>query len=211
MIHSYVNVIVADTEAELPLPSGLSGSKRVAFTVDTGKRFVDVGGEWVEGAAGPQGEIGPAGPAGEDGSDGAQGPQGIQGPAGNTYLAVPFLSGTVTLTNMALADTELPATHYRLKLDLTGFTQYRATMRVATQGSTNSDVRFQGSTNDSVFGNLDGGSGPEVALFGTGEKDSGWQPLSVAYRAADIRIRMMGKDGDGAADPVVRQIVLHFK
>ena len=199
----YSNLVVADTQAELPSPSSVSGQKRVALALDTGKMFADVSGSWQEVAI--QGEAGPAGPKGDTGSTGQA------GPAGNTYLALPFYSGTVTLTNMTLADAEIPATQYRLKLDLIGFTQYRATCRVATQGSTNSDIRFQGSTDDSSFSNLDGGAGPELALFGTGEKDTGWVTLAVGFRASNIRIRMMGKDGDGAADPVVRQIVLHFK
>jgi hypothetical protein len=196
----YSNLIVSDTQAELPVPAGVSGAKRVAVALDTGKILADVAGSWQEIAI--QGAEGPEGPAGETGP---------AGPAGNTYLAVPFLSGTFTLTNMALADTELPAVNYRLKLDLTGFTQFRATCRVATQGATNSDIRFQGSLDDSSYSNLDGGAGPELALFGTGEKDTGWVTLAVGFRAANVRVRMMGKDGDGTADPVVRQIVLHFK
>jgi hypothetical protein len=247
----YSNLIVSDTQAELPVPAGVSGAKRVAVALDTGKILADVAGSWqeiaIQGAAGPEGPegpegpMGPAGPAGETGpagpqgikgdtgdagAEGAQGPQGpageqgeqgiqgvqgIQGPAGSAYVSVPFFSGTVTLTNMALADTELPAVQYRLKLDLTGFTQFRATCRVATQGATNSDIRFQGSLDDSSYSNLDGGAGPEIALFGTGEKDTGWVTLAAGFRAANVRVRMMGKDGDGTADPVVRQIVLHFK
>lgn len=187
-----------DSEADLPSILNRARDGETAYCLAEGTTWRKVTGAWQEWT----GEVGPQGPPGEDGSDGAP---------GNTYLAVPFLSGTVTLTNMALADTELPATHYRLKLDLTGFTQFRVTARVATQGSANSDIRFQGSTDDSSFGSLDGSNGPELALFGVGEKDTGWQPLAVAYRAANIRIRMMGKDGDGAADPVVRQVVLHFK
>lgn len=226
-VDQYCNVILSDTEAGMPAATDVSGVNPIVIALDTGKRFKRTGGAWVEvptaGTEGPEGPQGPQGPAGADGADGAQGPQGIQGiqgeqgpqgvqgPAGNTYLAVPFYSGTVTLTNMPLADTELPATNYRLKLDLTGFTQFRVTARVATQGTANSDIRFQGSTDDSSFGNLDGSAGPEIALFGTGEKDTGWQTLSASYRATNIRIRMMGKDGDGAIDPVLRQAMLHFK
>ena len=145
------------------------------------------------------------------GATGPQGPAGADGAPGPTYLAVPFYSGTLTLTNMPLADTELPATHYRLMLDLTNFTQYRATLRCATQGASGSDLRFQGSTDDTNFGNLDGSAGPEIVLTATGEKDTGWVTLDPAYRTTSVRIRCMGKDGNGTADPVVRQIMLHFK
>lgn len=178
-----------DSEADLPKIRAQAQSGEVAYCVQEDTVWRKVGSDWevYSGATGPA------------------------GPPGNTYLAVPFISGTVTLTNMSLADTELPAVNYRIKLDLTGFTQFRATARVQTQGSANSDIRFQGSLDNSSFGNLDGSAGPEIAMFGTGEKDTGWQSLSATYRANDVRIRMMGKDGDGAADPVLRQVTLHFK
>ena len=108
-------------------------------------------------------------------------------------------------------DTEIPAANYRLLLDLTGFTQYRATLRVATQGAVNSDLRFQGSTDDVTFANLDGSTGPEIAIGSVGEKNTGWVTLAAPYRTNNVRIRVMGKDGDGVADPVVRQVMLHFK
>lgn len=150
---------------------------------------------------------GPAGPAGSTGATGSTGPTGPQGP---TMMSL-SVANTVTLTNMTLADAELPATQFRLLLDLGAFTQFRATMRVATQGSTNSDLRFQGSLDDSSFTNLNGTTGPEIAINTQGEKDSGWVTLAAQFQVANVRIRMMGKDGDGAADPVVRQIFLHFK
>lgn len=137
-------------------------------------------------------------------------------PDGGTWNAgvkvfIPFQPGTVTLTNMALADAELPTTNYRVKCDLLGFTQFRVTFRVATAGATNSDLRFQYSLNDSAFTNLDGTNGPEVAINTTGQKDTGWVSLHAAARVNDVYIRMMGKDGDGAADPVIRQVIIHFK
>lgn len=90
----YCNVVVADTEASLPAPSGVSGSKRIAVALDTGKLYADSGGSWSAAiAAGPQGpkgdtgDQGPQGPQGQQGADGqngSQGIQGIQGPAGPT-------------------------------------------------------------------------------------------------------------------------------
>jgi len=133
------------------------------------------------------------------------------GDASARILTIPFYSGTVTLTNMAAADSELPTTQYRLLLDLLGFTQFRATMRVATAGSTNSDLRFQYSLNDSVFTNLDGSAGPELPIATTGSKDTGWVGINSLARVNNVYIRMMGKEGDGVADPVLRQIMLHFK
>lgn len=132
-------------------------------------------------------------------------------PNGTDKVFIPFYSTTLTLTNMPLADTELPTTQYRIKCDLAGFTQFRVTFRVATAGATNSDLRFQYSLNDSAFTNLDGTNGPEIAIGTTGQKDTGWVSLHTAARVNDVYIRMMGKDGDGAADPVIRQVIIHFK
>lgn len=126
-------------------------------------------------------------------------------------MLVPFISGTVTLTNMLAADTELPAIEWRVKADLSAYTKFRITCRVATAGTAGADLRFQGSINDSAFSNLDGGAGPEIAINTIGEKDTGWLSLAAGLRVNDLRIRMMGKDGNGTVDPVVRQILLHFK
>lgn len=133
-------------------------------------------------------------------------------PACARMMCVPMWPGTNTLTNMLLADTELPATHWRQKLDLTGFTQFRLTFRVATVGTAGSDLRVQYSTDDSSFSNLDGSNGPEVVLGNsTGHKDSGWVNLAAGAIGADRYLRIMGKDGDGAADPVVRQLTLWLR
>jgi hypothetical protein len=132
-------------------------------------------------------------------------------PVAAMALILPLWPGTNTLTNMLLADTELPATHWRQKLDLTGFTQFRITCRVATQGTANSDIRVQYSTDDSSFANLDGSGGPEIALFGAGQKDTGWVALAAGAIGDNRWLRVMGKDGDGAADPVVRQLQIAFR
>ena len=185
--------------------------------VATGKHFTD-NGTWVDMQAGPQG---PQGPAGADGAQGPQGIQGIQGPAGadgaqgpagaSSPLCLPIVAGTVTLTNQAAADTELPATFYRVKVDLAGYTEFRVVAQAAVIGASGADLRLQGSTDNSTFGNLDGASGPEIDLTATGEKDSGWVSLAAAYRADNIRLRMIGKQGNSTADPVIRQLFVYFK
>lgn len=43
----YCNLVIADTEAELPQTTGTSGSRRFAIAIDTKRRFCDVGGSWV--------------------------------------------------------------------------------------------------------------------------------------------------------------------
>jgi hypothetical protein len=129
-------------------------------------------------------------------------------------LGVEFVSfgNTTTLTNSPLADREiLGQTSWRVKVDLSGFTQFRCTMNVQTAGTVNADVRFQGSVNGGGFVNLDGADGPEIAIGSTGAKDTGWVTLAPAYRTDSVSIRMMEKDGDGAADPIIRQVILMFR
>src|SRR3990167_7760032 len=185
--------------------SGKFSSGLVLPVVPSGTSFYRDDDTFAEGPSGPEG---PQGIQGVQGIQGIQGIQGPQGPAGNDgangfngYLIIPFFSGSTTLTNQPVADTELPATQYRLELDLTGYTQYRATCRVGVAGNAGSDIRFQGSIDDSSFGNLDGSAGPELVIASTGEKDTGWVTLSATYRVNNVRIRMMGKDGNAAADP----------
>ena len=126
------------------------------------------------------------------------------------YIVVPFLISTTTLTNMLAADTELPATQYRLKLDLLPYGSYRTTFRVATQGTTNAKLRFQYSSDDSSYADLDAAV-TNVSVYGTGQKDSGWLNMAAGAKISNCYIRMMGCSGDGVADPVVRQVHLHFK
>lgn len=128
--------------------------------------------------------------------------------------SIEFVSfaNTITLTNSPLADREiLGVTSYRLKLDLSGMSQFRCTLNVQTAGVANADVRFQGAVNGGAFSNLDGSNGPEIAIASTGAKDTGWLTLAPAFRAENVSIRMMEKDGDGAADPVLRQVILMFR
>jgi len=180
----------------------------LSLTTETSLNFLKIMRQlivYIAGHGGGGGIIvqGSPGPAGNDGANGTN---------GVSRIVAPFLPGTTTFTNMPLADTELPAANYRVLLDLTGCTEYRASLRVATVGSVNADVRFQGSLDDSVFGNLDGSTGPEIgSLNSLGQKTTGWVTLAAQYRADNVRIRMMGKDGDGALDPVLRQITLQFR
>lgn len=90
MIREYCNLIVVDTEAEIPPVAAVSGHRQFVIALDTGRRVHAQGGNWVDvtGASGPQGDQGPQGPAGANGAagaagaTGAQGPQGTQGPQG---------------------------------------------------------------------------------------------------------------------------------
>ena len=119
---------------------------------------------------------------------------------------------TITLTNTPAGDREAGnVTSYRLFLDLTGFSQIRCTLRVQTAGYSGCDIRLQGSLNDSSFSNLDGSNGPEIAIDSTGLKDSGWVTLNPIFRRENVSIRLVAKDGDGTADPIIRQVIIMFR
>lgn len=198
-----------DTEADRPSTNVQDGD--TAYTNDTKKMWDRAGGAWVErGDASNSG--GGGGPHIHDAADinsGTFAPARI--PVAAMAFCVPLWPGTFTLTNQPLADTELPATHYRQKVDLTGYTQFRVTGRVATVGAAASDLRVQYSTDDSSFANLDGSGGPEIAINTLGQKDTGWVSLAAGAIGDNRWLRVMGKDGDGAADPVVRQLCIWFR
>jgi hypothetical protein len=146
-----------------------------------------------------------------DGIVGGKGEKGDTGPAGPTLMTVSF-SDTLTLTNSPANEREiLGLTSYRLKLDLANFTYFRAVLNVQTKGATNADVHFEGGTDGTNFADMGADGGPEIAIGATGAQDTGWVSLRASLRANSVFIRMQEKDGDGTADPVVRQILLMFK
>jgi len=187
-------------------PTGWTGSKG-----DNG----DVGPTGTKGdtgVTGPSGSQGTTGAVGATGNTGPQGTVGVTGPAGNEVALVNFMN-TITLTNSPLAVREiLGVTTWRLKLDLTTYTQFRVTLQVQTAGATGGDVHFEGSADGTNWYDLDNNGGPEIALTTSPrDKDTGWQTLYSTLRAGSVFIRMMEKDGNGAADPIVRQVMLMFK
>jgi hypothetical protein len=83
-------------------------------------------------------------------------------------------------------------------------------MQFNTAGAATGVVKFQGSTDGTNFGDLDA-SGTTLTLNPVGEKNTGWLTLAEAYRADNVRIRMIESGGDGAADPLIRQVLVLFK
>lgn len=129
----------------------------------------------------------------------------------NLPSRVIMFMNTITLTNSPLAVREIAgSTSWRVKLDLDAFTMFRAVMNVATAGAAGADVHFEGSTDGTNFTDLNGAGGPEIAINSTGAKDTGWAVLAPALRAENVYVRMMEKDGDGVADPVLRQVYIMF-
>lgn len=109
-----------------------------------------------------------------------------------------------TITNMAAGDAELAdTTSYRLKTDLRSRSQFRFIASVGVAGATGADLRIQYSTNggSSFADELDGAAGPELDIGTTGIKDTGWVNIVSAARINNCVLRVVAKEGDGAADP----------
>jgi hypothetical protein len=121
------------------------------------------------------------------------------------------LFDTITLTNSPATVREiLNSATYRVKLDLTGFSQYRFIFWLATQGTAGADLHLEGSADGTNFADLDAAAS-ELSMYGVGSKDTGWKDIAANFKADNIFIRIMEKDGDGAADPVIRQVFVMFK
>ncbi len=119
--------------------------------------------------------------------------------------------GSVAWTNMPAALTELNgANRSRVKVDLTSATEVRVTAAVSVVGAAGAAYRVQYATDGDAQGTwayLDGGSGPSVTIDALNGRVSPWVTL-VAGARADVWLRVVGINGDGAADPIVGNVAL---
>lgn len=122
-------------------------------------------------------------------------------------------AGATQWASMPAALTELFAgTPNRARIDLSGgFTQARVLVRMTTAGAANAEIRIQYSTDESTWDYLDASSGPG-ANIGTsaGLKTSSWVNLT-ANAKADVYIRGVGINGDGATGPFIGQVIVQFR
>lgn len=121
-------------------------------------------------------------------------------------------ASSVAWTNMPLAVTELLNSYTgRLKADLSNSLQYRLMVDQTVAGATNADFNLQYSLNGTTWFTCDTAGAGELAVgAGTGVKYGAWVDL-VTQANGDVWLRIVGKDGDGAADPQWRQIKVQFK
>lgn len=121
------------------------------------------------------------------------------------------LAEGATWTNMPAAVTEFAGlARHRTKLDLTQTREVRLLVNVATAGAAGAVLRAQYSTDQVAWAALDGASGPEVAIDATGLGVSGWVALEAGAKA-DVFVRIVGADGDGAADPVFGPVAVQVR
>ncbi len=131
-------------------------------------------------------------------------------------FVIPMLlqHGIVAWTNMPAALTEYNAgNRTRIKCDLTNVDQVRLTIAVTTAGTATSEIRLQYATDgdtQNTWAFLDGADGPKANMGSVGARASAWAAL-VTGAKADVWVRAVGINGDGAIDPVVGNIVLHCR
>jgi len=113
---------------------------------------------------------------------------------------------TYTWTNMPAALTEHPLGGMRKKVDLTKASKARLITRVTTAGAANAILKVQYSTDESAWTDLCGT--PTIGTTGT--KVGAWTDVPSGAKA-DVFIRLVGINGDGALDPVFRGVTLQVK
>ena len=99
---------------------------------------------------------------------------------------------------------------YRTQYDLTDATEVRVVVNVETAGSTDSKIRAQYSTDGSTWNYLDDSSEPSIGVDASGLRVSPWASLASSAKA-DVYLRIVGLDGDGAADPIFSRIDIQVR
>jgi hypothetical protein len=123
---------------------------------------------------------------------------------GAAVIAYSIAMNTAALTELA------GSTNRRTKIDLTNALQARITARVTTVGSASAEIRAQYSLDESTWDYLDGSSGPGVNISTLGTKASGYVTLANAAKA-DVFVRVVTINGDGAADPQIGSIYIQVR
>jgi hypothetical protein len=118
-------------------------------------------------------------------------------------------AANVTWTNQPAALTELFGTvHRRARLDLTYASQSRVMAQVSTLGATSAILMAQYSVDETAWSNL---SDP-LAIGGgvAGTRVTAWTDIPVGA-LGDVYLRIVGQDGNGAADPILGVIQIQYR
>lgn len=148
----------------------------------------------------------------------ADGPFAHAGGADTLDFALPLVVNGFTLTNALQADGFFNGDNgYMWKTDLRPFRYVKLTGRVTTVSASANNPRLQlrysptYTTTVASFLQL-GASSVEISMFtGATLQDSGWIEITPAARIDNCFLGLMNIGGDGAADPVVNQVVAYFK
>jgi hypothetical protein len=111
-------------------------------------------------------------------------------------------------SNMPLLLTALSTTP---PADLTGATHYRLLVDQSVAGVAGADINLQYSVGGGAFLACDTASAGELDIgTGTGVKEGAWAELAADAKQS-VRLRIVGKGGDGVVDPAFRKITAEFK
>lgn len=130
---------------------------------------------------------------------------------GFSKLTVTWALGFI-LTNMPSADTEFTGqggVGRRTREDLTDYNEVRLVAHLHAAGAAGADLRIEYSTDQSAWQEI-GTSSTELGIGSTGVVETAWIDLAAGAKA-DVYLRVMGKDGDGAADPSITYLAMQFR
>lgn len=148
----------------------------------------------------------------------ASGYYAFAGGQDTTDMVLPLVTSPLTLTNALQADGFIAASNaYIAKADLRPYRQVRLTGRIATvSASANSprlQLRYHTAMSTTVGNYIQlGASSVEISMF-TGQTmaDSGWIDIKEAARIENCFLALCNIGGDGAADPIVNNVIAHFR
>jgi hypothetical protein len=119
----------------------------------------------------------------------------------------------IVWTDMPAAQTEffLARTNMRHQIDLTGASQARITTQLNVAGASGAELRLQYSTdNGSTWNNAAASGNISVSVDAAGQRVGAWASLAAGAKA-DVLIRLVGINGNGAADPEFGLTTAQFK
>lgn len=148
----------------------------------------------------------------------AQGGYAFAGGQDTTDLILTLVGGVLTLTNALQADGFINSDNgYVWKIDLRPYRQVRLTGRINVVSTSANNPRLQlrySPTYTLTVANYAqlGSSSVEFSMFtGASYGDSGWIDLKDAARIDNCYLGLFNIGGDGAADPIVNQVVAQFR
>ncbi len=130
----------------------------------------------------------------------------------NQFVVTMFADLGATWVNQPLAVTEfLGSSRHRTRVDLTNANQARITVhRFGGTAAATAEIAVQYSTDGVSWFYLDGVSGPSVNISTVGLQVSNWVNIASGAKG-DVYLRIVGRGGNGAADPLFGLITVQFR
>ncbi len=117
-------------------------------------------------------------------------------------------------TDMPAALTEIRGVDaFRTATDLTKAKEVRLVGRIKVAGSASAELRVQYATTfgeSPTWNYLDGATGPGINISSTGVVKGSWVAIAAGAKA-DVQLRLVGINGDGAVDPSIGNVWLQVR